>query len=370
MKKAVSSVLVVFLAFCMLTACGTKDVAETTPPEASPVDVTPIEDVEGLAANAKEEGKLVTVGMPNDYANLGEIWNGYSAKYGVEHFDTDLDSAQQIAIMVSEGENSTADMGAVGFGFGNIAIESGITAPYKPSTWDTIPDWAKDPDGNWVLAYTGTIAFITNLDLVENPPKSWDDLLNGDYSVVVGDVTKAAQAQMSVVAAAYAYGGDENNLQPGIEFFQTLAKQGRLSKTDFKFANFEKGEIEVALVWDFNALTYRDRIDKEKFDVCIPAEGSVAGGDASIININAPHPNAARLAREYMLSDEGQLAFANGYIRPIRYDSLDIPEEISAKMLPEDQYTNVHKIENCGVLQDIAKELPELWQEEVLVYVD
>ena len=30
-------------------------------------------------------------------------------------------------------------------------------------------------------------------------------------------------------------------------------------------ANPEKGEVEVAVMWDFNALNYRDQIDAKRF---------------------------------------------------------------------------------------------------------
>ena len=47
------------------------------------------------------------------------------------------------------------------------AVKQGGTQPYKPSTWADIPNWAKDADGHWMLAYTGTIAFLINKDLVK-----------------------------------------------------------------------------------------------------------------------------------------------------------------------------------------------------------
>lgn len=49
--------------------------------------------------------------------------------------------------------------------------------------------WAKD--GNWLLAYTGTIAFIVNKDVVKDIPKTWQDLLKGNYKITVGDVSIA-----------------------------------------------------------------------------------------------------------------------------------------------------------------------------------
>ena len=56
--------------------------------------------------------------------------------------------------------------------------------------------------------------------------------------------------------------GDEKNLNPAYDFFAKIAKQGRLSMVDPVVANLEKGEVEVGMLWDFNALNYRDQIDR------------------------------------------------------------------------------------------------------------
>ena len=62
---------------------------------------------------------------------------------------------------------------------------------------------------------------------------------NGDYTVSIGDALTANQAQFAILAAAMAFGGDESNIQPGIDFFAELAKQGRL-QGDPSVANLEK----------------------------------------------------------------------------------------------------------------------------------
>ncbi|MBN0009552.1 ABC transporter substrate-binding protein, partial [Pseudomonas aeruginosa] len=93
----------------------------------------------------------------------------------------------------------------------------------------------------------------------------------------------------------------------GLEFFGKIAKQGRLSLTNPVIATLEKGEVEVGIVWDFNGLSYRQQIDPERFEVLIPSDGSVISGYTTIINKYAKHPNAAKLASEYIFSDAGQI---------------------------------------------------------------
>jgi putative spermidine/putrescine transport system substrate-binding protein len=216
------------------------------------------------------------------------------------------------------------------------------------------------------VSYTGTIAFIINKKLVKNPPKTWHDLLNGKYKVALGDVSTSARASSALLAAAYALGGSEKNLKPALDLFAQLAKQGRLTLNDPNIANLEKGEVEVGIQWDFNALAFRDKIDRSRFDVLIPQDGSLIYGYSTIINKYAKHPNAAKLAREYILSDAGQINLARGPARPIRAE-VKIPQDIAANLLPAAQYRVATPIRDFAAGETPLKQLPREWQEQVIV---
>ena len=325
------------------------------------------EDLKALEQAARAEGEVNSVGMPDSWANWKDTWADLNKLYGLKHMDTDMSSAQEIAKFDAEKDNATADIGDVGAVFGPIAVQKGVTQPYKPSTWEQIPAWAKDADGHWMLAYTGSIAFIVNKQLVKEPPKSWADLKEGKYKVAIGDVSAAAQAVNGVLAAAIANGGDEKNIQPGLDFFAEIAKQGRLSLSNPTIQTLEKGEVEVGVVWDFNGLSYRDQIDPSRFEVLIPSDGSVISGYTTIINKYAKHPNAAKLAREYILSDAGQINLAKGNARPIRAEHLTLPPEVQAKLLPNEQYAKVQPIKDAAAWEATSKALPRLWQEHVII---
>lgn len=323
-----------------------------------------------LEEAARKEGAVNSVGMPDSWANWKDTWVDLEKKYGLKHMDTDMSSAQEIAKFAAEKDNATADIGDVGAAFGPIAKEQGVTQPYKPSTWDQIPAWAKDADGHWALAYTGSIAFIVNKQLVKEVPKSWADLKKGKYKVAIGDVSAAAQAVNGVLAAAIANGGDEKNIQPGLEFFAEIAKQKRLSLSNPTIQTLEKGEVEVGIVWDFNGLSYRDQIDPSRFEVLIPSDGSVISGYTSIINKYAKNPNAAKLAREYIFSDAGQINLAKGNARPIRAEHLTLPAEVQAKLLPNEQYAKVQPIKDAKAWEATSKALPQQWQEQVIIEME
>jgi len=320
-----------------------------------------------LVKAAQAEGTVNSVGMPDSWANWKDTWAALSSQYGLKHSDTDMSSAQEIAKFAAEKDNASADIGDVGAAFGPVAVQKGVTQPYKPTTWNDVPAWAKDKDGMWALAYTGTIAFIIDKSQVKDEPHSWADLLKGNYKVTIGDVGTAAQAANGVLAATYAMGGNEKNLKPGLEFFGKLAKSGRLGLSDPSIASLEKGEVQVGVVWDFNGLNYRDQIDKTRFDVLIPSDGTITSGYTTIINKFAKHPNAAKLAREYIFSDAGQINLARGYARPIRADKITLPDDVKAKLLPASEYKNAHPIADPEAWDKSAKTLPRLWQENVMI---
>ncbi|MDA7088352.1 ABC transporter substrate-binding protein [Pseudomonas sp. SA3-5] len=327
-------------------------------------------DLQTLEQAARAEGAVNSVGMPDSWANWKDTWVDLEKLYGLKHMDTDMSSAQEIAKFSAEKDNASADIGDVGAAFGPIAVQQGVTQAYKPSTWEQIPGWAKDADGHWMLAYTGSIAFIVNKQLVKDIPHSWAELKQGKYKVAIGDVSAAAQAVNGVLAAAIANGGDETNIQPGLDFFAEIAEQGRLSLANPTIQTLEKGEVEVGVVWDFNGLSYRDQIDPSRFEVLIPSDGSVISGYSTIINKYAKNPNAAKLAREYILSDAGQINLAKGNARPIRAEHLTLPAEVQAKLLPNAQYAKVQPIKDAAAWEATSKALPQQWQENVIINME
>lgn len=320
-----------------------------------------------LIQSAQKEGRVNSLGMPDAWANWQETWEDLKSLYGIEHSDTDMSSAQEIAKFKAERKNASGDIGDVGISFGDVAIKQGVTQPFKTSYWEQIPQWAKDKEGHWIVAYTGTIAFIVNKEVVKNPPRSWQELLESKHKVTVGDVSVAAMAINGVLATNYSLGGDESDLTPALDYFAQIAKQGRLVTTDISLSSLEKGEIEIGIIWDFLGLGYREKVGKERYDVLIPSDGSITSGYATIINKYAKHPNAAKLAREFILSDKGQINLAKGYARPIRADFLTLPEDVKDKLLPSEQYKNAQPIKDQKIWERTSKKLPALWQEKVIV---
>ncbi|MDD3277314.1 MAG: ABC transporter substrate-binding protein [Lachnospiraceae bacterium] len=362
-KKFISVMLMTTMVAALATGCGNSASAAST------VDLNSM-SVDEIAAKAKEEGKVESVGMPDTWANWGETWQGITNTYGLAHTDTDMSSAEEISLFKTEGKDATKDIGDVGQAFGPVAEKEGVTLKYKTSNWDSIPDWAKDDDGDWIIGYYGTMSIIVNNKIVKEAPTSFEDILNGDYKVAVGDVASATQAQYAVLAAAIAYGGDESDIQPGLDYFKKIAEQGRLDLGEFTQARIEKGEVGIAFLWDYNALGYREQFVQNNaaadFTVCIPSEASIQSGYCTILNAYSKRPYSAAMAREYILSDQGQINLAKGYAKPVR--DVTLPEEVASKLLDDSQYANARMVADQDAWDTTAKTIGSLWQEDVIAY--
>lgn len=365
MKKLLSMILTLALAICCFSPALADEAAAAAAVEKVAAGMT----IDELVEAAKAEGKVFSVGMPDEWANWKDLWAYIENTYGIACSDTDMSSAEELARFEMQGK-ADADIGDIGISMTGVAMEKDLLLPYKPSAWDSIPDYAKEADGKWVEAYTCTTAFITDLDNVKEAPQTWQDLLKGDYPVWIGDIEKAAQAYVGVLACAYSLGGDETNLEPAMPFFAELAKQGRLITSNPYVENLEKGEVGVAVVWDFNALGYAETIgDTERFAITIPSDGAAASGYASVINKYANNPYAAMLVREVMLSDVGQEFLALGHAKPIRTD-VNFSDAAKAAILDNSLYSNVYQVKDWAAFDETVANLPELWQEEVSIYMN
>ncbi|MEA4892960.1 MAG: ABC transporter substrate-binding protein [Peptococcaceae bacterium] len=362
MKKTAKTVACILAAAVMLTGCGSSSVGKADK------DLNSL-TMDELIKGAQAEGKLESVGMPEGWANWEGSWKTYTEKYGIEHLDTDMSSAEELSTFEAEKDSPTKDMGDVGQAFGQIAIDKDLVQGYKPTTWDSIPDWAKDPQGRWIISYLGTMSTIVNKDLTAEEPKSWQDIKNGTIKVTVGDVVRGASSQMAVLSAAYAMGGGVDNVKPGIELFKELARQGRIDLGALSQQRFAMGEIQLGLNWDYNVLSWRDATLETnpgaKIATHVLADGAVQSGYCLVFNKYAPHPHATALAIEYLLSDEGQIDRARGYAKPIRSDVV-IPDDVAARLIDTAEYEKAIPITDTDALTEACNEIATLWEEEVI----
>jgi putative spermidine/putrescine transport system substrate-binding protein len=314
---------------------------------------------------AKKEANLVSYGLPDDWLNYGGVWKVMESKYGIKHKDTDMSSGEIIAALKAEKTAPVADITDLGYNFAQTVNDNDLAMVYKHAYWNDVPDYAKDKDGRWSSAAWGAIAFMVNTDKVKNVPRKWDDLLKPEYkdTICMKDPRSSATANMVVLAAAIAKGGDEKNVKPGLDFFKQLRAGGAMRPVSLSTSTIQKGECPIALFWDFDGLS-RKRDLKMNLEIVIPSDGSVAGMYIQFIAKNAPHPNAAKLMLETMFSDEGQLSYANGFVHPTR-TTVKIPDDLKKQFPPDDAYKVVKFPKDFVALDAAAKAISDGWAQLV-----
>jgi putative spermidine/putrescine transport system substrate-binding protein len=331
-----------------------------------------------LIAAAKTEGMLTTIALPHDWLNYGVIIENFKAKYGLEvnELDPNAGSGDEIEAIRANKDNKgpqAPDVVDVGFAFGPSSKDEGLLQPYKVSTWATIPQDVKDPEGYWYGDYYGVLALEVNTDVIQNVPQDWADLLKPEYKgqvALAGDPRVSNEAIMSVFAAGLSKTGDlETAAQAGLEFFAELNQMGNFVPVIADAGPIASGETPITIEWDYLALANRDNFaGNPNLEIVIPQSAVVGGVYVQGISAYAPHPNAAKLWMEYLYSDEGQLVWLSGYGHPIRYNDLAkrgvIPADLAAKLPPAELYAKA-VFPSLAQIDAAKKTITEQWDSVV-----
>lgn len=336
-------------------------------------------NMDELIAAAQAEGTLTTIALPHDWCNYGAVIQGFKDKYGLEvnELDPGAGSGEELEAIRANQDNpgpQAPDVIDIGLAFGPQAKEEGLIQPYKVSTWDEIPEGAKDPDGYWYGDYYGVLSFEVNTAEVANVPQEYADLLTPDYNGQValsGDPLTSNAAILSVWAAGLATGATgEEAAQAGLEFFKQLNEAGNFVPIDGDSRTVGIGETPILIDWSYNSIANDVSLaGNPDLETVVPTQGRLAGVYVQAISAYAPHPNAAKLWMEYLYSDEGQLGWASGYCHPIRFEAMSaagtIPEDVLAQ-LPSTEGAYFPTIEEIEAARTV---ITEGWPEVVGVTV-
>jgi putative spermidine/putrescine transport system substrate-binding protein len=281
-----------------------------------------------LVAAAKQEGQLNVITLPADWANYGTQMKEFTAEYGIKIHDAipSGSSAQEIqAIESGRGRSTSPDVVDVGESF--AVQDNALWAPYKVSTWSSIPAANKDATGTWYNDYGGYVSFGCNLKVVKTCPTTWAQLESPAYKKDValnGVPGQAGAATGAVEAAAINNGGSFTNWQPGLTFFSKLKSEGNFNSTDCDAANLiEAGQCPIIINWDFlNSAGSWGLPKTAKWVVNDPKGQSFSEFYAQAISKTAPDPAAARLWEEFLYSTKGQNNFLEGYARPVEQTAM------------------------------------------------
>ena len=185
------------------------------------------------------------------------------------------------------------------------------------------------------------MAIGTNTTLVENAPQTFADLADPQYEGQValnGDPREAGAAFAAVMAASLANGGSFDDIMPGIQFFADLKSSGNLSDVQVTEASVLAGETPIVLDWTYNFPGLQSQIEEAGFEVevVVPSDGVYGSYYSQGVVADGPHPNAARLWIEHILSDEGALGYLEGGAIPARYAAM-----VESGVITDDMLANL-----------------------------
>ncbi len=282
--------------------------------------------MDALVTAAKAEGTLNVIALPPDWSNYSEVISTFESTYGIKvtSAQPDASSADEItAAKQLKGQDTAPDV----FDLGQSVTDANTAqfAPYKVATFGDVPDNQKNADGLWVNDYGGYMSI--GYDSAKVPaPTTVKDLLGAQYKGAValnGDPTQAGAAFNGVMMASIGNGGSADDISKGVDFFKKLKAAGNFLPVDPTPATIESGQTPVVIDWDYlNAAEATKTGGLSTWKVVVPADAVVSGYYNQAINVDAPHPAAARLWQEFLYSDAGQNLWLKGGARPVRAEAM------------------------------------------------
>ena len=303
-----------------------------------------------LAAGAKKEGEVMvyTSLVPEDLTALAAA---FEKKYGVKLKTWRANSEKVLQRAVTEARAGRHDADIVetnGPQLESLYREKGLQLLYSPHLKDLMPQ-ARTPHGYWVGTRINMFvqSYNTNLVKKEELPKSYADLAHPRWKGRLGIEAEDEDWFAMVVR--------ELGEAKGLALFREIVKVNGLSvrKGHTLLAGLvASGEIPLALT------TYSHGAEKMK-QKGAPVEWfaiAPAIGRANGIGVTAkpPHPHAAALFVDFLLSPEGQAILQKGGYVPANTRVPDPAQKLPLKF-----------VDPALILDEDAK-WKKLWQEVVL----
>ena len=189
-----------------------------------------------------------------------------------------------------------------------------LLASYPSPESKMIDEQLVDKEGFWTAYYVNSYVLGWNTKLVkrEDVPKTYDALLNPKWKG--GQISLDTEAYGMVEGLKRAWGQEK-----AIAYLKKLAALDPVLKR----GNTERVQLVVAgeypLIIAYNQTIQRLTSRGAPID-WLPLEPAVTQVNPAMIGSKAPHPNAARLFYDYILSKEGQEELRSYQRIPVRKD--------------------------------------------------
>jgi iron(III) transport system substrate-binding protein len=251
---------------------------------------------------AETEGKVVfyTTANTSDAKAIGDGFRKFYPKIDVQ-FDRTTDSQlmEKILTEARAGKSLWDVTQTTGF-YGYLLKKRGLLAAYDSPERKYFRDGFKDPQGFWTSTYTTYAVFGYNTRLVAkaNIPRSHDDLLKPAWKGQIGLEGRAYEWFTATISGM--------GREKGLSFMRALAKQ----QPDLRGGRTLLAQLVAAGEFNGGLTAYMHNFDTLKAGGAPVDWLALAPSFANLhpigISAKAPHPNAARLFVDYVLSQRGQ----------------------------------------------------------------
>lgn len=262
----------------------------------------PQERMSYLLKGAQTEGELVYYGtLPiNEFVPLARVFNARYRAIALQHYFSPRDGILSRALTEARAGRHAVDVVQVDLSYGYQLLNANLVQPYQVANAKRFYDGTYDPDGSWHSMYFLTTALLYNTHLVkpEQAPKSYDDLLQPQWK---GKMLFDPDAGYILAAMEAAWGREK-----------AVAYLARLAKQDIRYRRggtlttqvVSSGEFPIGIAINGEtSAAVREKGAPLGFKVLPPA---IVKPEGFFVMKNAPHPHAALLFAEWVLSDEAQ----------------------------------------------------------------
>ena len=223
--------------------------------------------------------------------------------------------------------------------------KKGMLQPFTPSS---IAKFAKpdyyDAEHYWHASQIGLGAINYNPQLVKDPPKTWKELTDPKYKdkLVQGHVKASGTSLLIDYWLVKLYGWD---------YFKGLQKNNIMTHQSCDQTNILASGERPILMCD-HQITVPAQGRSLPVETVFPEDGVIAQVGGMAVLKKAPHPSAAKVLVDYLLSAEGQQLYVDGGVLSalndpaLKYPS-KYPHPSKVKLLVADP-------------NDVARMLPEL----------
>ncbi|MGZ5828776.1 MAG: ABC transporter substrate-binding protein [Xanthobacteraceae bacterium] len=276
-----------------------------------------------VVAAAKQEGKLLIYNGTN-FPIVRKIAVEMQKEYGipVEVLDGRASEIRE-RIRIEQSTNRTvASLSYSGFTTLYTQSQEGAFQDHGalPNATGVAPELASK--GQVLLGSVGLFILMYNTSLVSaaDVPKSWHDLTKPQWQgKILSDDFRAAGAGNVWFEATYnAFGR---------EFHERMAVQKPVFSRNFPDSERRVARGEFPIYIPFNVSEYAS-LQGLPIKAMVPSEGAAYVPMGAAILKDAPHPNAARVYLNFLLSDRGQAMLAAEGFRPAKpgFEKSAVPE--------------------------------------------